>query len=341
MDSQLEHKVVVADGSGKKVEILLTEDEKMKMESLPGDERVPFLHQLVSETPSKLKEAEPIFKLDPSLGSASPNDSSDLPRPSTQNEDGSTDDKGKGGIDLESLDYGKTSGNPNAEAAKRLASMYQESSDSVAPMLLASVEQANMLEPAAPIVDMSSGIPMRTKPRFGIMIVGAIFTKNLEIKEGAIEALKELQGSCETEDEMVLVLEDTRSPPDLSELEDALGYEEGKIWNIIRSCRGFELLSLMSSGSGDGAFDYLIENGKVQRFEAERCFNLKSHYRMDNAWITKEDGLYVGNWPVCLQWIQEKRSLPLTISINVESWPVDDPVPRWSRDGQGNVYLLC
>lgn len=102
MDSQLEHKVVVADGSGKKVEILLTEDEKMKMESL----LVPFLHQLVSETPSKLKEAEPIFKLDPSLGSASPNDSSDLPRPSTQNEDGSTDDKGKGGIDLESLDYG-------------------------------------------------------------------------------------------------------------------------------------------------------------------------------------------------------------------------------------------
>jgi len=45
--------------------------------------------------------------------------------------------------------------------------MYQESFDSVAPLLLASVEQANMLEPAAPIVDMSSGIPMRTRPRFG------------------------------------------------------------------------------------------------------------------------------------------------------------------------------
>ena len=61
MASQLEHKVVVADGSGKQV--ALTDTEKKKMESLPDSERVPYLHQLVSEMPSKIKEAEEFWGL--------------------------------------------------------------------------------------------------------------------------------------------------------------------------------------------------------------------------------------------------------------------------------------
>ena len=245
----------------------------------------------------------------------------------------------KKGVDLNSLDYDETSENPNADSSRDLASQDQGATDSIAPMLLASVEQANMLEPAAPIVDMGTGMSTRVRPRFGVMIVGAIFTKNLEIKEGAIEALRELQRSCETEDDMVLILEDTKNPPDLTQLESELGYDEGKIWNIIRSCRGVELLSLMSSGSGDGAFDYLIGNGKVHRFEIERCFNLKSHYKMDDAWITKEDGLYVGNWSVCLRWIQEKRTLPLTIAINIEAWPVDEACAKMIKGWTGERLL--
>ena len=138
---------------------------------------------------------------------------------------------------------------------------------------------------------------------------------------------------------MILILEDTRNPPNLSELESLLGFEEGRIWNIVRSCRGFELLSLMSSGAGDGSFDYLVGNGKVHRFAVERCFNLKSHSKSNDAWISKENGLYVGNWTACLRWIQEKRLVPITVDIDVGSWPVDEGCARVIKGWTGERLL--
>ena len=286
----------------------------------------------MDKTPSKLRDAKQTAGKDHTAGKPDSQEVLDPPSAGVSSETKIEGDQQKGTINLDSLDFDELPSSSHDGYQASLAKAYQVKSESLAPSILASVEQANLLEPAAPVVDMHVGMSERVRPRFGIMLVGAVFTQKLELKEGAVDALKSLQSTCESEDEMVLILEDTRNPPNLSELESLLGFKEERIWNIVRSCRGFELLSLMSSGAGDGSFDYLVGNGKVHRFAVERCFNLKSHSKSNDAWISKENGLYVGNWTACLRWIQEKRLVPITVDIDVGSWPVDEGCEGWTGE---------
>lgn len=339
MESMLKHRVVIAGESGKQVEIFLTEAEKVDMESLPPGDQIPYLNQLINKSPARLKE----INTEETVGSSGKTETVDEVKTevasSSKENNTDTDKDIKEKLDLDSLDYGDTE-EPDEKGLLRGESFVRPNqSQPIAPLLLASVEQAHMLEPAVPTVDMCPDVNSRMKPRFGVMIVGAIFTQQHEIKEGAIESLRKMQEMCGLEGGMVLILEDTRNYPDLTRLDEALGYDKGKIWSIVRSCRGFELLSLMSSPTNEGAFDYLIGNGKVHKFETERCFNLKSHCKTEQSWVTKSNGLYVGNWVSCLEWVEEKLSMPITMSIDLESWPVDEACAKMIKGWTSERFL--
>ena len=198
MDSVLEHKVILADESGKRMEVLLTEEEATDMKKLPESERVAFLHQLVDKTPSKLRDAKQTAGKDHTARKPDSQEVLDPPSAGVSSETKIEGDQQKGAINLDSLDFDELPSSSHDGYQASLAKAYQAESESLAPSLLASVEQANLLEPAAPVVDMHVGMSERVRPRFGIMLVDAVFTQKLDLKEGAIDALKSLQSTCDS-----------------------------------------------------------------------------------------------------------------------------------------------